>query len=230
MAVATNTIRVAVSTVIFALRPDEHDLPSLWTPFVPRTRDPHLNQWALPGGWLSVEEDLDSAAARTLGETTGLHPSYLEQLYTFGAIDRSPTDRVISVVYWALVRADEVEQAIPGDNVQWFHADHLPELAFDHNEIVNYALQRLRTKVEYARIAHSFLGEEFTIAQLRTVHEAVLGHKLDAANFRRSVATSPDLVDTGEVLAGTPHRPPKLYRFTRNRAPQDLKFSRTTED
>ena len=96
---------------------------------------------------------------------------------------------------------------------------NLPDLAFDHNRIVDYALQRLRTKVEYADIAHSFLGETFTIAQLRTVHEAVLGHKLDAANFRRSVATSPDLVDTGEVLTGTPHRPPKLYRFTRNPSP-----------
>lgn len=214
-----NTIQVAVSTVIFALRPDDQDLPALWTPFVARTRDPHLGRWALPGGWLSEDEELEEVAARTLGETTGLHPSYLEQLYTFGARDRSPTGRVVSVVYWALVRADEIERAEPGENVQWFQADNLPNLAFDHNRIVDYALQRLRTKVEYADIAHSFLGETFTIAQLRTVHEAVLGHKLDAANFRRSVATSPDLVDTGEVLTGTPHRPPKLYRFTRNPSP-----------
>ena len=211
-----NTIQVAVSTVIFALRPDHNDLPSLWTPFIARTRNPHLGLWALPGGWLSEQEELEEVAARTLGETTGLHPSYLEQLYTFGDLNRSPTGRVVSVVYWALVRADEVENAEPGENVQWFHADHLPDLAFDHNSIVDYALQRLRTKMEYADIAHSFLGETFTIAQLRAVHEAVLGQKLDAANFRRSVATSPDLVDTGEVLAGTPHRPPKLYRFTHN--------------
>ncbi|MFP7366025.1 NUDIX domain-containing protein [Corynebacterium callunae] len=206
-------IRMAVSTVIFALRPGSDGVPSLWTPFVPRTRDPHLGKWALPGGWLPPAEELETAAARTLAETTGLHPSYLEQLYTFGQLDRSPTGRVISVVYWALVRADEVSAAIPGDNVEWFPADHLPELAFDHNEIVNYALKRLRTKVEYADIAHSFLGETFTISQLRSVHEAVLGHKLDAANFRRSMATSPDLIDTGEVLAGTPHRPPKIFRY-----------------
>ena len=206
---------MAVSTIIFALRPGPQDLPSLWTPFVPRTREPHLNKWALPGGWLPPHEELEDAAARTLAETTGLHPSYLEQLYTFGKVDRSPTGRVISVVYWALVRADEALKAIQGENVQWFPADHLPELAFDHNDIVKYALERLRTKVEYSEIAHSFLGETFTIAQLRSVHEAVLGHKLDAANFRRSVATSPDLIDTGEVLAGTPHRPPKLFRFQR---------------
>ncbi|ALC05470.1 ADP-ribose pyrophosphatase [Corynebacterium deserti GIMN1.010] len=210
---ASPHIDVAVSTVIFALRPGPHNLPSLWTPFVPRTREPFKNKWALPGGWLPDHEQLEDAAARTLAETTGLRPSYVEQLYTFGNLDRSPTGRVISVVYWALVRADEVESAIPGDNVRWFPADHLPELAFDHNDIVNYALERLRTKVAYADIAHSFLGETFTIAQLRSVHEAVLGHKLDAANFRRSVATSPDLIDTGDVLTGTPHRPPKLFKF-----------------
>lgn len=213
------SIRVAVSTVIFALRTEDtegKELPSLWTPFVPRLHEPHLNQWALPGGWLPGEEQLEEAAARTLGETTGLHPSYLEQLYTFGRVDRSPTGRVISVVYWALVRGAEVAEAAPGENVRWFPADELPELAFDHNEIVRYALQRLRTKVEYAHIAHSFLGETFTLAQLRSVHEAVLGQKLDAANFRRSMATSTEIVETGEVLAGTPHRPPKLYRYRQN--------------
>lgn len=208
-----STTRLAVSTVIFALRREASGAPSLWTPFVLRTRQPHLDQWALPGGWLPDHEDLDAAAARTLGETTGLHPSYLEQLYTFGRVDRSPTGRVVSVAYTALVRSDEVERATPGENVRWFRADALPRLAFDHNAIVDYAVQRLRTKVEYAHIAHTFLGETFTLSQLRSVHEAVLGHSLDAANFRRSVAASPDLVETGEVLAGTPHRPPKLFRY-----------------
>ncbi|MEO9247930.1 NUDIX domain-containing protein [Citricoccus nitrophenolicus] len=207
------TTRLAVSTVIFALRQEHGGAPTLWTPFVLRTRQPHLDQWALPGGWLSADEDLDSAAARTLGETTGLHPSYLEQLYTFGGVDRSPTGRVVSVAYTALVRTDEVDRAAPGENVRWFRADALPRLAFDHNAIVDYALARLRTKVEYAHIAHTFLGETFTLAQLRSVHEAVLGHALDAANFRRSMTTSSDLVETGEVLAGTPHRPPKLFRY-----------------
>lgn len=206
-------MKVAVSTVIFSLRPDAHSTPSLWTPFVLRTRDPHLGQWALPGGWLPGAEELEAAAARTLGETTGLRPSYLEQLYTFGDVDRSPTGRVVSVVYFALVRGDEVARAEPAENVQWFAADHLPRLAFDHNTIVDYALTRLRTKMSYADIAHRFLGETFTIAQLRGVHEAVLGRTLDAANFRRSVAASPDLIDTGEVVSGTPHRPPRLYHF-----------------
>jgi 8-oxo-dGTP diphosphatase len=210
---AESATRLAVSTVIFALRSEAGAPPALWTPFVRRTREPHWDQWALPGGWLPTAEPLEDAAARTLAETTGLHPSYLEQLYTFGAVDRSPTGRVVTVVYWALVRSDEVAGAAVGNNVQWFPADDLPVLAFDHNAIVDYALQRLRTKVEYAHIAHTLLGETFTLAQLRAVHEAVRGHPLDPANFRRSITASAEIVETGERLAGTPHRPPKLYRY-----------------
>lgn len=219
-----NDARLAVSTVIFTLRGQSDvdkraGVPALWTPFVLRTRDPYQDRWALPGGWLPDDEELEEAAARTLAETTGLHPSYMEQLYTFGRVDRSPTGRVISVVYWALVRGAEVEQAVPTENVRWYPADDLPELAFDHRQIVDYALTRLRTKVEYARIAHAFLGETFTLGQLRMVHEAVLGESVDPANFRRSALAEGDLEETGDYLAGTPHRPPKLYRY---RADVDL--------
>ncbi len=206
--------RLAVSTVIFALRRDEASgLPSLWIPLVRRTRDPYLDDWALPGGWLPDDEELSDAAARTLGETTGLSPKYLEQLYTFGALGRSPGGRVVSVVYWALVQSDEAERATTDENVRWCAADSLGRLAFDHNRIVEYALWRLRTKMEYARIAHAFLGDTFTLAQLREVHEAVLQRRLDPANFRRTMEASGTLVDTGERLSGTPHRPPKLYRY-----------------
>ncbi|MGO4692173.1 NUDIX hydrolase [Glaciibacter sp. 2TAF33] len=205
---------LAVSTVIFALRPDEESgLNALWLPLVRRTREPHLGEWALPGGWLPVDEELPAAAARTLRETTGLAPKYLEQLYTFGDIGRSPGGRVISVVYWALVQSDEAEVVAVGENVRWFPADHLPRLAFDHNRIVEYALWRLRTKVEYARIAHAFLGETFTLTQLREVHEAVLQKALDPANFRRTIEASGTVVDTGLRVAGAPHRPPRLYRY-----------------
>ncbi|MFM6974725.1 MAG: NUDIX hydrolase [Agromyces sp.] len=208
----SETARLAVSTVIFALRDDEHGRPKLWLPLVRRTRDPFVDRWALPGGWLPADEELEAAAARTLAETTGLAPAYLEQLYTFGNIGRSP-ERVVSVVYWAMVQSAEAAKVAVGENVAWFEADQLPELAFDHNQIVEYALWRVRTKVEYSRIAHAFLGDTFTLAQLREVHEGVLGRKLDPANFRRTLEASGELVETGERLAGTPHRPPKLYRF-----------------
>jgi 8-oxo-dGTP diphosphatase len=205
---------LAVSTVIFALRPDlESGFMTLWLPLVRRTREPHLGLWALPGGWLPSDEEMAAAAARTLRETTGLTPSYLEQLYTFGDVGRSAGNRVVSVVYWALVQSGEADLAAVDENVQWFPADRLPALAFDHNQIVDYALWRLRTKVEYSRIAHAFLGETFTLAQLRDVHEAVLRRALDPANFRRTIEASGTVVDTGLRLAGVPHRPPRLYRY-----------------
>lgn len=214
MSTASENIDVAVSTVIFALHPDPISrLMTLWLPLVRRTREPHLGQWALPGGWLPSDEELSDAASRTLGDTTGLSPAYLEQLFTFGGLDRAPSGRVVSIVYWALVASHEAEAAAVSENVQWFPADHLPTLAFDHNQIVEYAQWRLRTKVEYARIAHAFLGDTFTLAELREVHEAVLQRPLDPANFRRTILASGTVIATGEVQAGAPNRPPKLYRY-----------------
>ena len=206
-------VRLAVSTVIFALRPDHTGQPVLWTPLVRRTREPQRGLWALPGGWLPPNEALEAAAARTLRSTTGLAPNYLEQLYTFGDVDRSPEERVVSVVYWALVQSDEAEQATVGPNVRWVPADTMPGLAFDHNRIVEYALWRLRTKVEYAELAHAFLGATFTLAELREVYEVVLQRRLDPANFRRTMIASGRLRETGERVSGAPHRPPKIYRY-----------------
>lgn len=211
---ATAIIGLAVSTVIFALRADSRGLPSVWLPLVRRTREPHREQWALPGGMVRPEESLEGAARRNLGETTLLEPAYLEQLYAFGDVDRSPDQRLVSVVYWALVRPDEAEQVSLGDNVRWFAADDLPDLAFDHNLIVDYALWRLRTKMEYSRIAHAFLGPQFTLAELREVYEAVLQRPLDPANFRRQMELSGVIEPTGDVVTGGRHRPPRLYRYT----------------
>lgn len=208
---------LAVSTVIFTLRPDETGCMKLALALVKRIRKPFESLWALPGGPLSMNEDLADAASRNLRETTGLQPRYLEQLYAFGSLDRSPgsnvKDRVVSIVYWALVGSDEAATAIESENVSWFWADDLNKLAFDHNLIVEYALWRLRNKLEYSRLAHGFLGERFTLAQLREVYEAVLGRELDPGNFRRMVETNGAVVATGERLEGTRHRPPQLYRY-----------------
>jgi len=210
---STAGLGLAVSTVIFALRNDERGAPSVWLPLVRRIREPHLGRWALPGGAVRVEESLENAARRNLAETTSLGPAYLEQLYAFGDVDRSPDQRLVSIVYWALVRPDEAEQVTLGDNVRWFAADALPELAFDHNLIVDYTLWRLRTKMEYSRIAHAFLGSRFTLAELREVYEAVLQKPLDPANFRRQMLSSGAIEPTGEVVTGGRHRPPELYRY-----------------
>lgn len=211
--------RLAVSTVIFSMR----DMPdgsgkSLWIPLVRRTREPFLGQWAIPGGPLSAGDSLVRAAAANLQDTTGLVPRYLEQLYAFGDVNRSPNQRLITIVYWALVREQETvdKPQLDDPNVAWFRVDDeamLEGLAFDHRTIIEYALWRLRNKVEYGFIAHHLLGERFTLAQVRQVYETVLGRELDPANFRRQLRSTTDLQETDEVLAGVNHRPPRLYRY-----------------
>jgi 8-oxo-dGTP diphosphatase len=219
-------ISVAVSAVIFAIRLGQNGSePSnaneagpcarLLIPLVRRTREPHLHQWALPGGWVGQDESLEAASGRALAETTGLRPSYLEQLYTFGAPDRSKAaddGRVISVVYFALVKSHEAAAAKEGENVRWFDVSQLPPLAFDHHEIVDYALWRLQNKTAYAHVALHFLGERFTLGQLREIYEAILQKKLDPANFRRRVEATGTIVPTQERLTGGRHRPPRLYK------------------
>ncbi|TXJ05927.1 MAG: NUDIX hydrolase [Aeromicrobium sp.] len=207
------SVDLAVSTVVFALRP--HPITgedTIWLPLVRRIREPFLGQWALPGGPLAPEDDLAASAAKSLNRTTGLKPRYLEQLYAFGNVNRSP-DRVVSIVYWALVRASEDTRESIGENVEWFVADEIGQLAFDHNDIVNYALTRLRTKITWSPIAHGFLDPEFTLAQLRSVHESVLGRQLDPANFRRQLLSTGFIEPTGTSVQGASHRPPALYRF-----------------
>lgn len=206
--------KLAVSTVIFSVRRDpDTSVLHVTTPLVRRTRDPHEGAWALPGGWLDPREELEESASRTLAETTGLSPSYLEQLYAFGDIGRSP-ERVVSIVYWALVPSEEASAAHAQENVGWFDAATLPPLAFDHNRIIEYALWRLRNKVGYSRIAHGFLAEEFTLAELREVYEAILGRTLDAPNFRRQVEASRTVIASDGFRTGN-HRPARLYRYDR---------------
>ncbi len=202
-----------MSTVIFALRPHPTTgRTTLWLPLVRRIREPYEGRWALPGGPLRPDEDLAASARHTLERTTGLAPRHLEQLYSFGAVDRSPEDRVVSIVYWALVRPDEDARATDGENVEWFVADDVRGLAFDHDTILRYALARLRAKITYSPIAFAFVTPEFTLADLRAVHEAVLDRSLDPANFRRQVLASGTVTATGSYLTGTSHRPPALYR------------------
>lgn len=236
------SVTLAVSTVILALRKKEGESQSsLWLPLVRRLREPYKGQWALPGGPLPSDLSLEQAAGSTLKRATGLVPGYLEQLYAFGdvlrtpdhhvkrdggpltvpAVDEAPANRTVSVVYWASIPATEVSRTRVHENIRWFPLDELPVLAFDHNEIIEYAKYRLQNKVEYSRIAHSFLGEEFTLAQLREVYEAILERPLDPANFRRQIAASKSIIDTGRRVEGTRHRPPRLYRYDHSQAFSD---------
>ena len=207
--------QVGVSVVVFTLRPTEGSHPELAILLVYRDRAAYRGRWALPGGWVHEGSSLTEAARWQLLDKTGLEPDYLEQLYTFGRPDRDPREHRIAVTYFALVRWGEHQlRAGPGtSSVDWFQVDHIPvPLAFDNEEIIAYSLRRLRNKVDYAHLAFRFLQPEFTMAELRTVYEAVLGQKVDPPNFRRKVAAAGTVVPTGARQRGLPHRPARLYR------------------
>jgi 8-oxo-dGTP diphosphatase len=207
-----------VSVVIFSLRPvgPRHDLALL---LVKRRSEPFLGQWALPGGWVWLGEGLEQAARRHLRSKAGLEPAYLEQLYTFGRPDRDPREHRIAVAYYALVpeSAQLAASETVGQETNWFSVDALPRpLAFDNDEIVRYALWRLRNKVSYADIAFQLLPSTFTLAQLRAVYEIILGQPIDPTNFRRKVEATGAIVPTGKRVEGGAHRPPQLYRCSRS--------------
>lgn len=206
---------VVVAVVIFSIRPDAEGRPRLQVLLVRRAVEPFAGYWSLPGGKLWGDEALEEAAWRQLVEKTALRASYLEQLYTFELCDRARQLEAAVIAYYALVRTDDTEIA-PGRKTMeavWFPVDGLPaELAFDNDEILRYALQRLRNKVEYAHVAFQFLPPAFTLAHLRAVYEVILGRRIDPTNFRRHVEATGTIVPTGEIVSGGRHRPPALYR------------------
>lgn len=199
-----------------APHPASHPEPgaekTLWIPLVRRIRRPYLGQWALPGSELIQGLSLEEVAQKALVSTTHLNLRYLEQLYTFGDPDRSSGGLpMVSIVYWSLVGV--VEDLSAARNVQWFPVSHLPDMAFDHRKIVDYAVERLRAKIGSPRIMTRFLGSTFTLRQLHAVCEAVSGQSIDLANFRRKVLTSGTLEKTGGTAQVGSKRPAALYRY-----------------
>lgn len=185
---------------------------------VRRGEQPFEGSWALPGGFMREDEGLEDAARRELIEETGLTLSFLEQLYTFGAPKRDPRGRVITVAFYALVQ--ELAQpplVATGDAAaaQWFSEHKLPELAFDHAQILEVARARLRGKVSWQPIGFDLLPEFFTLSALQRLYEVVLDRPLDKRNFRRKVLALELLVETDELRRG-PGRPAKLYRFDKD--------------
>lgn len=207
--------KVGVSVVVFTLQPSDCGPPRLSVLLVRRTKPPHEDGWALPGGWAHQGYSLTQAAHWQLMDKTGLRPEYLEQLYTFGLPDRDPREHRIAVTYYALVKwGEQAVRAGPGTSaVQWFYVDELPSpLAFDNDEIIGYAVRRLRNKVDYAHLAFRFLEPEFTLAELRSVYESVLGGRVDPANFRRKVEAAGTVIRSGGRQEGVRHRPARLFK------------------
>lgn len=178
-----------------------------------RSREPFAGAWGLPGGRVRPDETLEAAANRQLAEKTGITGVYLEQLYTFGDPDRDPRGRVISVTYYALVPYNRVRVHSDSAELAWHQVDQLPELAFDHGRIVAMAKQRLCAKLDYSTIALQFMPDKFTLSELQSVYESILGEPLDKRNFRKRVQNLACLEDTGEQYRAGNHRPAKLFRL-----------------
>jgi 8-oxo-dGTP diphosphatase len=197
----------------------------LMLPLVRRAHQPFENCWALPGGYVEIDEDLDTAAARELAEETGIQGIYLEQLYTFGAPHRDPRERVISVAYLGLAPFDRLALSAGSDAAQarWFDVRALPVLAFDHDRIIALAHQRLVNKLGYSTIALQLLPAEFTLRELQAVYETILGRMLDKRNFRKHVLGLGCLSETGHSSRNGAHRPARLYRL---RSPGRVEFFR----
>lgn len=204
---------VTVDIILFVFQQEQ-----LRVLLIRRANDPYKGKWALPGGFVGEKENLYDAALRELKEETNVSNVYLEQLYTFGEPGRDPRARVITVAYFALLSAEEVAQqevhgASDAGEARWWDIYDLPELAFDHQKILDYALQRLRWKLEWTALGFLLLPSEFTLSELQKVYETILNEPLDKRNFRRKILTADVLEPTGNMRAGD-HRPAKLYRFS----------------
>jgi 8-oxo-dGTP diphosphatase len=201
---------VTVDAVVFG-----YDAADLKVLLIQRQAAPFQSHWALPGGFVNIDEALEDAARRELAEETGLEAPYLEQLYTFGAPPRDPRERVISVAYYALVNLAHhaVRAASDAKNVAWFRVAELPSLAFDHADILAVARRRLQAKIRYEPIGFELLPRKFPLSELQRLYETILEHPLDKRNFRKRILAMRLLADTGESQREVAHRAARLYRF-----------------
>ena len=200
---------VTVDCVLFGL--SEEKLKVL---LIQRAHDPFAGRWALPGGFIEMEESLEASALRELEEETGLSKIYLEQLYTFGDCGRDPRGRTISVAYFALVQAAEhkANAADDASAAEWFPVEKLPKLAFDHAKILDCALQRLRAKVRYQPIGFELLPRKFTLSRLQKLYELILGRELDKRNFRKKILSLDLVLSIKNKFQQEMGRPAQLYQ------------------
>jgi ADP-ribose pyrophosphatase YjhB (NUDIX family) len=205
---------VTVDLVIFTIA--ENDLRVL---LIRRGEPPFEDMWALPGGFVRPEESLEEAARRELSEETGVKDIYLEQLYTFGDPHRDPRTRVITVSYYALIRAQGqiLRATTDAREAAWHSAHVLPSLAFDHRQILEYAATRLRAKLEYTTVGFQLLPEEFTLGELQRLYEIILRRPLDKRNFRKKVFSLGIVESVQRTRRLGAHRPAQLYRFALRR-------------
>jgi len=212
--------RVGVATVVVVFTIQEEALKVL---LARRAREPFRGRWALPGGFVRPDEDLDASARRKLGEKTGVTGYYLEQLGAFGQVDRDPRERAVAVAYYALIPSDRLvlRPSKSADAAAWFPVDEPPELAFDHEAILETARERLAAKLDYSTIAFQFLPETFTLVEVQRIYEAVKGEQLDKRNFRRAIQALGKLKATGKKRRDGFGRPAMTYRI---KGPKDVEI------
>lgn len=200
---------VTVDVAIFTIQDDDFKVL-----LIERGIEPFEGMWALPGGFVGIDESLRRAAWRELKEETGVSAAFLEQLSAFGHPDRDPRERVITVAYYALIPSDRLKLKASTDarEARLFSMNDLPELAFDHAKILRRAHRRVKDKIDDSVIALQLVPESFTLSELQRVHERILGAPLDKRNFRKKVKALDLLTLTGDEKRGGPHRPAKLYR------------------
>jgi 8-oxo-dGTP diphosphatase len=208
---------LTVDAVVFGL--DEEDLKVL---LIRRDLEPFEGKWALPGGFVRVEETLEDAVRRELQEESGISQVFLEQLYTFGALDRDPRERVVTVAYYGLVKLSDhrIQAATDARDAAWFAVSEARSLAFDHDGILAVALERLKGKVRYQPIGFELLPPQFTLSQLQRLYETILEKPLDKRNFRKKILGMNFLEALDEVQKDVAHRAARLYRFDRKKYQQ----------
>jgi len=209
----------SVDNVIFGF--DGGDLKIL---LIQRGAAPYKGKWALPGDLVYPNEDLDTAAERVLEQLTGLRGVYLEQVRAFGAVSRHPLGRVITIAYISLIKISDytVTPASFAQSAKWHSIGKVGELAFDHNEILESCLNRLKRKVRMAPIGFELLPPKFTLTELQQLYEAILAPPkgIDKRNFRKKILSTNLLNDLNEVQEGVAHRPAKLYQFDKEKYEQ----------
>lgn len=207
----TKTHEVTVDIVIFTIRKKKLEVL-----LIQRGREPYKEKWAIPGGFIRLSENLNEAAKRVLFEKTHVKDVYLEQLYTFGDPGRYPNARVITVSYFALIRADLIKLAesdIDTKDVGWHSVYNMPALAFDHKDIIDYALRKLRDRLEYTPVAFQLLPEKFTLTELQKTYELILDKDMDKRNFRKKMISLGILNELEEFTKLSSKRPARLYSF-----------------
>ncbi|NBO65933.1 MAG: NUDIX hydrolase [Acidobacteria bacterium] len=207
---------VTVDLIIFTIADD-----TLKVLLINRGAAPYAGKWALPGGFVRIGESLEAAATRELAEEAGVTDIYLEQLYTFGEPGRDPRGRVISVAYFGLIDADQqhIVASTDATDARWFSVfDPLlgRKLAFDHHKILDYAVWRLRNKIEWTTVGYELLPTKFTLSELQRVYEIILQKPVDKRNFRKKVLGQGQIRELNETRSDGAHRPARLFTFRKS--------------